>query len=232
MRWSNDMDDEGIRAAGDRLTTVLRTAQTNIRNVRSFMRVMDIGLNASGPELYPYQEETMRQLVAENRWNPPDTLVKMAAAKAVEMRLTDAASAAEAAILLFGHSVLDAATTELCAIIAEVAPDLWEDALSDRRVRLKDLKEQGSYHEALRQVLKAHIAEVERKSLTDRIRLINVKSFPGDAPLPTFESMWGGDFRVDLDRIKQIDDVGTPSFIEPSLRPGTMTLKTISNTAS
>lgn len=166
------------------------------------MRVMEIGLNAAVPEIYPAMAESMRGLVDPDA---PDSIVKLPVQKAVETRLSDAAAAAEAAILLFGHTVLDSVTADLCEIIADIAPELWEDALRDRKVSLKDLKESGSYAATLRSLLRSHLSELERKSLIERIRLITQKCFPGGQPLPVFESMWGGDFKLDLKRIEAID---------------------------
>lgn len=196
------MDEQSISTPGERLTQLLRTAQKNIAHVRSFIRVMGIGLKAAGSEIYPAMEESMRGIVAPD---VPEPLLKMATETAVETRLSDAAEAAESAVLLFGHSVLDSATADLCEIIADVAPELWEDALRDRKVSLKDLKECGSYSATLRSLLRSHLSEVERKSLIDRIRLITQKCFPGGQPLPVFESMWGGDFKLDLKRIAAMD---------------------------
>ncbi len=166
------------------------------------MRVMEIGLNAAGPEIYPAMESSMREIV---RPDVPESELKLATQKAVETRLTDAAAAAEAAILLFGHSVLDALVTELCEIVADVAPELWEDSLKDRKIRLGDLKEHGSYPASLRCILQSHLAELERRSLVERIRLITQKSFAGSQPLPAFELMDGGEFRLNLKRIEAID---------------------------
>jgi hypothetical protein len=199
---NDTMDESPISTPEEKLTQLLRTAQRNIVNVRSFMRVMGIGLKLAGPEIYPAMEESMRSIVASDA---PESLVTAATESAVETRLSDAATTAEAAILLFSHSVLDAGTTELCEIIAEVAPELWEEALHDRKIRLKDLKEHGSYSATLRSLLHSHMSEVERKSLIERIRIITQKCFPGSQPLPTFESIWGGEFRLDLKRIEEID---------------------------
>lgn len=190
-----------VSTPGDRLTLLLRTAQKNIVHVRSFMRVMDIGLTAAGPELYPASESSMREIVAPD---VPDPIIKLATQRAVETRLSDAAAAAEAAILLFGHSVLDAVATELCEIIADVAPELWEDALHDRKIRLKDLKEHGSYSATVQSLLRSHLCEVERKSLVERIRLIAQKCLPG-CQSPAFELMEGGEFKFDLKRVEAID---------------------------
>lgn len=189
----------------DRLTALLRTAQRNFVRIRSFIKVMDIGLQYAGGEIQPKMEESMHGLVTENEWQPPQHLFEAAVKHAVTNRLDDANKSAEAAILIFGHSVLDYVTTELCRIIGEAAPEVWEEALGDRKLRLRDFKEFGSYSTALQSVLSNHMAEVERKSLIERIKLITKKCFPGDPPLPSFESMWGGDFVFDLQRVEAID---------------------------
>ena len=189
----------------ERLTILLRTAQKNFVRIRSFIRVMDIGLQYAGAEILPAMEDAMHGIVAENEWHPPKNAFEAALNHAVSNRLKDAASAAEAAILIFGHSVLDYVTAELCRIIANVATELWDEALGDRKLRLRDFKVCGSYSVALQSVLSTHMAEVERMSLIERIRLITQKCFPGDPPLPLFESMWGGDFVLDLQRVIAID---------------------------
>lgn len=187
------------------MTDLLRTAQKNFVRIRSFVRVMGIGLQNAGEEISPMMEQSMREIVVTNDWHPPRPLFEAAVNHAVMNRLDDAASAAEAAILIFGHSVLDYVTSQLCRILADVAPELWDEALGDRKLRLRDFKTSGSYLEAFQSVLSAHIAEVERKSLIERIKLIMQKCCPGDPPLPSFESMWGGMFIFDLERVEAID---------------------------
>jgi hypothetical protein len=196
------MDEQPISTPGERLTRLLRTAQKNIVHVRSFMRVMGIGLNVAGAEIYPEMEESMRGVVAPD---VPEPMLRKATETAVENRLSDAAEAAEAAILVFGHSVLDALATELCEIIANVAPELWEDALQERKIRLKDVREQGSYLATLRSMLRPHLSELERRSLVERIRLITQKCFVGNQSQPAFELKDGGEFKLDLKRIEAID---------------------------
>jgi hypothetical protein len=84
---------------------------------------------------------------------------------AIESRLADAAAAAEAAILIFRHSVLDYVATELCRVLGTLAPRLWEDALGERRLKLSDVNSFGSYEDALRGLVSTYMDEIERKSL-------------------------------------------------------------------
>lgn len=191
----------------DRLTTLLRTAQSNFVRIRSFIKVMDIGLQHAGAEILPTMKQSMHGIVAESEGCPPRHIFDAAVDQAVTNRLAHAASSAEAAILIFGHSVLDYATSELCRILIEVAPELWAEALGDRKLSLRDFKAHGSYSGALQSVLSGYADEVERRSMIERINLITRKCFPGEPSLPSFESMWGGEFVFDLQRIKAIDQM-------------------------
>jgi hypothetical protein len=110
-------------ARQQRLTNLLRTAQKNFVRIRSFIRVMDIGLQSATAQILPAMEKSMHDMVVENEWRPERDVFDAAVTHATNNRLGDAASAAEAAILIFGHSVLDYVTAELCCIMADVTPE-------------------------------------------------------------------------------------------------------------
>ena len=52
----------------DRLTALLRTAQRNFVRIRSFIKVMDIGLQYAGGEIQPEMEESMHGFASTFPW--------------------------------------------------------------------------------------------------------------------------------------------------------------------
>ena len=79
------------KASQDRLTVLLRTAQLNFVRIRSFIKVMDIGLQHAGTEILPTMEQSMQGIVAESEGHPPPHIFRAAVNQAVTNHLSGAA---------------------------------------------------------------------------------------------------------------------------------------------
>jgi hypothetical protein len=125
---------------------------------------------------------------------------KMMAGRLSDAHAIDAQSAVDSASIVFAHSALDACATELCELIADIAPGDWEDGVLNKRISLAELKGLQSYEAALKSVLRNHIGELARSSLAERLKLINQKCQP--APQMEFD---GRPYKFDLNRLLSLD---------------------------
>lgn len=109
-------------------------------------------------------------------------------------------SAVDAASIVFLHSTLDAAVSDLCEIAALLAPGDWEHWMSDKRVSLGQVKNQG-YDELLSAELRSAIENLKRDSLLKRVDRL----FAICQPPPRLELI--NNFVFDDTRLEQIDTV-------------------------
>jgi hypothetical protein len=103
------------------------------------------------------------------------------------------------ATIVFMHSALDAAISDLCRVTSLAAPEDWESFVADRKVTLGDVKG-SAYADLLSAKVEEEVERLEGLSLlkrTDRLFAICDPS-PGRGLV--------GDFRFDRGRLKMIDD--------------------------
>lgn len=106
----------------------------------------------------------------------------------------------DTASVVFAHSAVDAATSELCWITAFSSPDDWEPFVGAKKVSLSEVREFGV--ENLWAVKTSdHLKALERESLLKRVdRLFRLCQ-----PEQNFEGVLG--FRFDRDRLKRLDEL-------------------------
>jgi hypothetical protein len=106
----------------------------------------------------------------------------------------------DSASLVFAHSALDAAVSELCWITALSAPGDWEQFVSSRKISLADAKG-SSLDELIRLKIVEYLSTFERESLLSRVDRL----FALCKPKPGFEGVKG--YKFNRDRLARLDDL-------------------------
>jgi hypothetical protein len=108
-------------------------------------------------------------------------------------------NAVTTAALVSAHSILDAAVTDFCRIIAEVAPGSWDHSLDPKTIKFEQIR--SSSVDAIRQqLLESFLNQLERESLPRRIeRLLGVCK-------PSTATLSSEGYSFDLERIRRVDD--------------------------
>lgn len=103
-----------------------------------------------------------------------------------------------AACLVFWHSVLDAATTDLLRVIAMAAPDSWDSELANKEISFERATTQ-SVEDLRKQLLDELIGKLKRNSLPKRVHQIYARCSP--------ESNWSNlrDYSYDSRELERID---------------------------
>lgn len=104
----------------------------------------------------------------------------------------------DSAALVFAHSAVDAAATELCWITALAEPDDWEQYVLGKEVSLSEVKT-ASFSALFHQKLSSYLEYFERESLLKRFDRL----FALCRPPEEFEGISG--FRFDRDRLHRLD---------------------------
>lgn len=106
----------------------------------------------------------------------------------------------DSASLVFIHSALDAAATDLCAVTALLGPGDWEHFVKDKTVPLSSLKG-AAYDTVLQQKLNDYLKVLERESLLKRID----KLFQVCQPPDGFDPKPG--YKYDRTKLENLDTV-------------------------
>ena len=115
-----------------------------------------------------------------------------------DRELQDARTATDSAAIVFIHASLDAATSDLCEVVAIAAPEAWEPWLEKKQVPI--LKVRASSFESLRdELLRDHLSQLQRESLATRVDRLHALS----KPVQGAEILKG--FSFDLERLKALD---------------------------
>lgn len=109
------------------------------------------------------------------------------------------AKAIDAASLIFVHSAVDAALSDLCRVTLLFAPAEWEQFVGNQRTSISDLRSQG-VEELVRAKLEAHVEALERESLPKRADRL----FAVCKPAAGFDPI--GNYLFDRARLVAIDD--------------------------
>jgi len=102
----------------------------------------------------------------------------------------------DAAVLVFYHSILDAAALDYCRVTALHAPQDWEKDLNNTQVLLVEAKSK-TYDQLLQDKLHQRLKQLERESPLDKVIacLLDASAMVSDERL-----------FLDLNQIKQFDD--------------------------
>jgi len=108
-------------------------------------------------------------------------------------------NAVTTAALVFAHSILDAAVTDFCRLIAEASPESWDQALDVKTIKFEQIR--SASVEAIRlQLLGSFLDKLERAALPSRIEKLLAVCKPSSATLSS------EGYTFDLDHIRRVDD--------------------------
>lgn len=116
--------------------------------------------------------------------------------------VNDAKWGADAALVVFSHSMLDSALSDLCRISALISPRDWLPCVSKRKVDLCDV-ETGTFGDLLRRKLDEFLDELERDPLIKRADLLWARCHPEGSFNPIKGYKFDRNTIQELDRIRQ-----------------------------
>ena len=132
---------------------------------------------------------------AEQR-DPASTGLPETPARAAGSTVKDTAAAAEAASIVFMHSMLDAAAHDYCRICALLDPTDWLSRVETEKVTLAQAR--GDWNELLRVAVARETNRLKNESLPRKIEVLQAVCKPGGAQI-----LKG--YSYDVGRMKRID---------------------------
>jgi hypothetical protein len=116
-----------------------------------------------------------------------------------KLTVDQAMAGAEAASLIFAHTILDDLATSILGFLADAQPDQWEEKVRDRKLSLADSK-QSSFAELRDRLVRDYVAQLSKdKSLPKRIGMA-FKESNASRELIT-------DFSYDEGRMEKLDEL-------------------------
>lgn len=176
--------------------------------LRNFWRIALLGIRSATPmllrenlqflfELHHTAEYdkyfTDKKAVLELMEGPDKFAQKLTAQQQEQCR-----AAIDSAILVFAHSILDAAALDYISIAALVAPEDAVRFVSDRRVPLAEI-EKHSYEDLRTKHIEAWLEQIERESLLKKMDVTHQLCQP-PADFDEIE-----DYKYDRDRLMRLD---------------------------
>lgn len=189
---------------------VFATLTQRHSDVLTFRRLADLGKPIAVKTLHEEQLELVNQILtnpdyaqifpdpkaAVEFFGGPDKMAAMSTGTAIKKY----SSIVDAASLVFLHSAVDAAISDLCRVTLLLDPASWETYVLSTKVSLAEAKTVDAAS-LMAQKLEAHMEALEKESLFKRIdRLFAICKPKKDfAPI-------GGGFTFDSDRITKLDE--------------------------
>jgi hypothetical protein len=173
--------------------------------VRAMMVSIQHGLYGASQSLSETYSDVIPEFFARYRLLPeltPETfetsgIGEQISSTLVNMTITQALAGAEAASLIFAHTILDDLATSILDFLAAAAPDQWEEEVKDKKIALKDIKGR-SFSDLQEQLLRDYVIQLsEDKSLPKRIGLVFKKAKASRKLI--------NEFSYDESRMEQLD---------------------------
>jgi hypothetical protein len=113
--------------------------------------------------------------------------------------INNAHIAAEAACIVFAHSLIDAAVLDYCRVSALMDVEDWASEVLTEKITLRQARS-TSIDTLVREAVEAHMKVLGNKSLLAKIDILQTVCKPGDAEIRK-------GYRFDRARIKALDDL-------------------------
>jgi hypothetical protein len=175
--------------------------------VSIFRRFVDAGFDAAKQAQIKDAETLWNSVISDPQYTKlvydvdqfRKTFPKEKFAEAIAKQSTEmTTNLINAATILFGHSMMDAAVFDFCRVTALHAPDDWKVEVSNRQVPLSKLREQPlETIEAAK--LNEFLADLEMKSLAEKIDRLHARCRPKN----NWSPMVG--YVFDREKIKRLD---------------------------
>lgn len=198
------------REASRRYARIFMTLTQRFVDINTFRRLTDAAKPVSEDVLKSESRTFVQQLVSGTDFNKffidndgETALERLGGANGIVETITANAMATyqtslDSTSIVFAHSALDAAISDLCWVTAFMAPGDWEKFVDKGKITLKEVRE-NSYGDILNEQLTKYLCQFERESLLDRINRL----FMLCKPERDFEGITG--FKFDKDRLERID---------------------------
>lgn len=126
--------------------------------------------------------------------HPPEQIVQQMTDATIEL----AQIAGDAASIVFTQSVLDGAAFDYCRVTALIAPTEWEPTVSQRRMKLADLRDMN-YNQILESKLAEYFEQLDRESLLKKADLLLARCRPPEKWSPM------ENYAYDRQRLERLD---------------------------
>lgn len=187
------------------LTSLWMAQDYNFVRVRSFRKCALAGIPLAANESYQDGMRTPQMLIEMGFIiNEPEKFLseenkheigKMMAASAVERNQ----AAIDAATLVFAHSIVDDVATRCCRMTSLIEPMGWMNVMKDKQLKISELSSK-SFEVAYAERLAEHMKEVAKRSLPDRIVMLNANC----QPVPPYKRD-GVVYQYDAQRLADLD---------------------------
>lgn len=174
----------------------------------TFRRVAEIGMPAASAQLRVENEGFAREMADGSAFDrfmrDKAGILEIAGGKeGISKTLTDAQvrsarAAVDAASLVFMHTTLDVAVSDLCEVVALISPEAWDDWIGRRQVNLERVR-QSPYAEIRQQAIADALVALRKESLMKRIDCL----FSFCRPPADHELLRG--FQFDSVRLRALD---------------------------
>jgi hypothetical protein len=173
------------------------------RLIASLLEFMRYGEASAREGFVGDSRQAIKQLVARPDFGTDDQ--REAAIRSLDQTaeatagrtITDAITAAEAASIVFMHSMLDAAAHDYCRVCALLDPTDWISKVETEKVTLAQAR--NDWDELLRAAVAREVNRLQKESLSKKIEVLQAVCKCGSAQVLK-------NYSYDADRVKRIDD--------------------------
>ena len=200
-----------MKEATELFSRIFITLPTRWSDICGFRQVAELGLPRAANILASHHLQSARQFILD----PANDDVFLDKAKFIESsggpevmgaamtqkQIATFRASVDSASLVFMHSALDGAVSDLCRVTAMLAPKDWEPFLAAQKVALSDVKEVG-YSALFEKRLAEYLNAFERESLPIKAgRLFELCQPPrGFSPVAGYQ--FDRDRLIALDRVR------------------------------
>jgi hypothetical protein len=174
------------------------------RLIASLLEFMQHGAPSAKEGLVADAARAVHELVAKSDFGTdeqrktvlnavPDTVESVA-----KNTIADAALTAEAASIVFMHSMVDAAAHDYCQICAMLDPNDWYREVQGEKITLEQAR--GDWDALLRTAVEREIRRLKNESLPRKIEVLQAVCKPGGAPMIK-------GYVYDANQMRQIDEL-------------------------
>jgi hypothetical protein len=180
---------------------------TNFTSIRSFRKVIKRGIPAVEPELrredLTFLTGLLRSAVGNRYFADPQKILRdhrhvELAKLTTDTILQTTSNATDAASIIFGHAILDAALFDFCTACAILAPFDWLRFIGSRKITLDELHKHPEL-DLLGDILVAALEELERESLLKKADRLYALCQPPAGHQGVI------DYTYDRERLEEID---------------------------
>ncbi len=173
------------------------------RLIWSLQTYMQYGSSSAHEQILSATYRTATEMIARPDYGTPEERKSVAqtlpakVAAAASGTIQDAHAAANAACIVFAHSMLDGAIEDYCKVSTLLSPNDWDEFVLQEKVTLCEVRN-ATPDELLRNVVSDYLKRFGSKSLPNKVEVLQSICKPGTAKILK-------NYRFDGDRIRRFD---------------------------